>query len=76
MQVTGRFNASVVTAEALTFLINEAGMASGLGEWRNERKGMFGAFHLASMEEQELWERYQAGTGALPLPAGYQMAAE
>lgn len=76
MQISGRFNASVVTAEALTFLINEAGMASGLGEWRNERKGMFGAFHLASMEEQEVWERYSLGKGPLPLPAGYQMAAE
>jgi hypothetical protein len=76
MQISGRFNASVVTAEALTFLINEAGMASGLGEWRNERRGMFGAFHLASMEEQELWERFQSGKGPLPLPAGYQMAAE
>lgn len=76
MHVTGRFNASVVTAEALTFLINESGMASGLGEWRNERKGMFGAFHLASLEEQEMWERYSEGKGPLPLPAGYQMAAE
>lgn len=76
MHVTGRFNASVVTAEALTFLINESGMASGLGEWRNERKGMFGAFHLASLEEQETWERYLVGKGPLPLPAGYQMAAE
>lgn len=76
MQVTGRFNASTVTAEALTFLINESGMASGLGEWRNERKGMFGAFHLASLEEQDQWERYSEGKGPLPLPAGYQMAAE
>lgn len=76
MCVKGRFNASIVTAEALTFLINEAGMASGLGEWRNERRGMFGAFHLASLEEQDQWERYSEGKGQLPLPAGYQMAAE
>lgn len=76
MHVTGRFNASIVTPEALTFLINEAGMASGLGEWRNERKGMFGAFHLASLEEQDQWERYSEGRGPLPLPVGYQMAAE
>lgn len=76
LHITGRFNASTVTAEALTFLINESGMASGLGEWRNERKGMFGAFHLASLEEQDAWERYSEGKGPLPLPAGYQMAAE
>ena len=53
LKITGRFNSSVLTAEALTFLINESGMASGLGEWRNERKGMFGAYHLGSVAEQE-----------------------
>lgn len=76
MKVSGRFNSSIITPEALTFLINESGMASGLGEWRNERKGMFGAFHLADMEEQKAWESYAAGKGPLPIPASYQMAAE
>lgn len=76
MKVTGRFNASVITAEALAFLIQESGMASGLGEWRNERKGMFGAFHLANAEEEKEWESYANGKGSIPAPAGYQMAAE
>ena len=76
MKITGRFNASVITAEALTFLINESGMASGLGEWRNERKGMFGAFHLANLQEQHAWEAFAAGKGTMPVPASYHMAAE
>lgn len=76
MKVTGKFNSSVLTDEALGFLIMEAGMASGLGEWRNERKGLFGAFHMASPEEGAEWEAYAAGTGPLPLPYQYQQAAE
>ena len=76
MRITGRFNATVLTAEALAFLIQESGMSSGLGEWRNERKGMFGAFHLADADEEAGWDAYAAGSGPLPLPAGYAMAAE
>lgn len=76
MNVKGRFNTSVITPEALAFLIQEAGTASGLGEWRNERRGMFGAFHLADEAEEAAWNAFANGTGTLPLPAGYQMAAE
>lgn len=76
MRITGRFNASVLTAEALAFLIQESGMSAGLGEWRNERKGVFGSFHLADADEETAWERYKAGTGSLPLPVSYAMAAE
>lgn len=76
LKISGRFNASVITAEALTFLINESGMASGLGEWRNERKGMFGAYHLANLKEQEAWEKFASGKGAMPVPEGYKQAAE
>lgn len=72
LKINGRFNASVITAEALTFLINESGMASGLGEWRNERKGMFGAFHLADLEEQNAWDKFAQGKGKMPIPASYQ----
>lgn len=76
MKVTGRFNASVITAETLAFLIQESGMASGLGEWRNERKGMFGAFHLANAAEEKQWEAYAAKNGPLPVPENYRIAAE
>lgn len=76
LKITGRFNASVITPEALAFLIQESGMASGLGEWRNERKGCFGSFHLATAEEEAEWEAFKVGKGRLPTPESYRMAAE
>lgn len=76
MKVTGRFNASVLNAEQLAFLVQEAGMAYGLGEWRNERKGMFGAFHLADADEEKAWEDYAFHGGPLPAPFNYAIAAE
>lgn len=75
-RMTGRFNPDVLTAEQLAFLIDEAGLSSGLGEWRNEKNGMFGAFHLATEKEEASWERYIAGKGKLPIPVSYQQAAE
>lgn len=68
-RITGKINSDVLTEEALAFLIDEAGMACGLGEWRNERKGMFGAFHRATAEEEAAWEAFAAGAGPLPQPA-------
>jgi hypothetical protein len=76
MSITGRFNPRVLTAEALNFLINDSGMAAGIGEWRNERKGMFGAFHLGSLDEEKEWVKFAAGKGPLPIPASYKLAAE
>lgn len=75
MHVTGRYNTSILSDEALGFLIMEAGMAAGLGEWRNERRGLFGAFHLADAEESKQWDAFRAGKGSLPLPEGYKAAA-
>lgn len=76
MRVTGRINSTIITPEALAFLIQEAGMSSGLGEWRNERKGMFGAFRLANEAEETAWDAFASGKGELPVPEDYKMAAE
>lgn len=76
MRITGRFNASVISAEQLAFLIQESGLASGLGEWRNERKGVFGSFHLATATEEAEWEAYASGNGPLPVDETMKMAAE
>ena len=76
MKVSGQFNTTVLTADALAFLIQEAGMACGLGEWRNERKGVFGSFHLADAAEEKAWDAYADGSKPLPVPASYQLAAE
>jgi hypothetical protein len=79
MKVSGRLNPVVLTPEALTFLIRESGTSSGLGEWRNERRGMFGSFHPGNAEEEAAWDDYAAGRGPLPAPGWYeptQQAAE
>lgn len=75
IRVTGRFNSAVLTPEALAFLIQESGLSSGIGEWRNEKKGLFGAFHLADENEERAWDKFAAGNGALPIP-DYALAAE
>lgn len=75
LRISGRFNNSVLNETQLVFLISEAGPSFGLGEWRNERKGMFGAFHLAMPAEAKLWDAYAAGKGRLPGPMGQVRAA-
>lgn len=74
-RVTGRFNEDILNTEALGFLVDEAGIACGLGEWRNEKRGLFGAFHRATATEQAAWDAFADGRG--PLPAlEYALAAE
>lgn len=51
-QVRVNFNANVLSAEQILNLFQTAGFAVGVGEWRPERDGQFGRFHVAS--EQEL----------------------
>lgn len=75
MRLEGQYNPAILNPETLAFLIQEAGFSSGLGEWRNERKGVFGAFHLADSDEETEWEAHSNG-GPLPVPAEYKMAAE
>lgn len=76
MRITGEYNSTVITDEALAFLVNESGRACGIGEWRNEKKGVFGSFHLGSQAEEKAWEKYRAGKGKLPVPESYKLAAE
>lgn len=83
MRIDAKFNPEILTPDALAFLVTESGMSCGLGEWRNEKKGVFGGFHLASLEEETAWEEFAAGTGELPEPiqdnwatSGMPMAAE
>lgn len=51
MPVTISFNAGVVSAEQIANLINTAGFGVGIGEWRPERGGSYGRFHVATAEE-------------------------
>jgi hypothetical protein len=77
VKITGRFNKTVLSPEALSFLSSEAGLGIGIGEWRNERRGIFGAFRLANATEEAAWEKFAAGKGPLPVrEREYAQAAE
>lgn len=53
MPVTLKINASVISAEQVANLLNIAGFGVGLGEWRPEKNGQYGRFHVASSEEAD-----------------------
>jgi hypothetical protein len=42
-----RYNARLLTDEQVVNLFNTAGFAVGVGEWRPERNGMYGRFHVS-----------------------------
>jgi hypothetical protein len=50
-KLTIQHNASVISAEQIANLLNVAGFGVGVGEWRPERNGSFGRFHVASNKE-------------------------
>lgn len=41
-----KFNTSVISAEQIANLLNVAGFAIGIGEWRPEKNGQYGRFHV------------------------------
>lgn len=43
---TVRYNSAVLSLEQLINMINMGGFACGIGEWRAEKGGTFGAFHV------------------------------
>lgn len=43
-----RFNANVLSESQILNLLNTAGFAVGVGEWRPERDGQYGLFHVAT----------------------------
>jgi hypothetical protein len=44
--LTVRYNARVLTIEQIVNLFNIAGFAVGVGEWRPEKNGQYGLFHV------------------------------
>lgn len=46
VEITLRYNANVLSAEQIANLFNTAGFAVGVGEWRPQRDGSFGMFHV------------------------------
>jgi hypothetical protein len=52
-----QYNAGVMSAEQVVTLINLGGFASGVGEWRPQRNGIYGRFHVASAAEMKAFKR-------------------
>lgn len=46
VDIAMRFNANVLSPEQIANLFNTAGFAVGVGEWRPQRDGSFGMFHV------------------------------
>lgn len=46
MDLTIQYNSSVITPEQLVNLLNTAGFGCGLGDWRVQKGGDFGRFHV------------------------------
>jgi hypothetical protein len=51
MPVTLKFNAAVISVEQIANLLNTAGFGVGIGEWRPEKNGSYGRFHVGSEGE-------------------------
>lgn len=66
IRIVGRVNTRMLPSEALVFLAKEGGSATGIGEWRNERDGIFGSFHPARVNEADAWGKFASGKGPLP----------
>lgn len=48
-----RYNAQVLSPEQIVNLFNTAGFAIGVGEWRPQRDGSFGMFHVATSSDAQ-----------------------
>jgi hypothetical protein len=46
-----RVNARAITLEQLVHLFNQAGFSSGIGEWRPQKDGASGMFHVEGVQE-------------------------
>ncbi|WP_103173782.1 hypothetical protein [Paracoccus sp. SY] len=46
-----RFNANVLSEEQILNIVNVAGFAVGVGEWRPERDGSYGMFRVATEDD-------------------------
>lgn len=46
-----KYNTSAISAEQVANLLNVAGFGVGIGEWRPERNGSYGRFHVGGADE-------------------------
>jgi hypothetical protein len=69
MRVAVQYNRLLVTRSTVAALVDTAGFAVGMGEWRQERSGINGSFRLASEAEQKMidgWAKQPPKPPVLP----------
>jgi hypothetical protein len=49
INISIRFNANVISAEQVINLFNVAGFGVGIGDWRPQKSGSFGMFHVEAV---------------------------
>lgn len=54
MKIFVRFNSGVLSAAQIVNLFNTAGFGVGIGEWRSEKDGQYGMFHVADHKDLAL----------------------
>ena len=54
--LTVDFNANVLSAEQVVSLIHAGGFGCGIGDWRPEKDGANGRFHVATAEEMAAFQ--------------------
>ncbi len=59
-----KYNANVLSAEQILNLMQTAGFAVGVGEWRPERDGQYGRFHVATAAEMKVIDDIRNGRKA------------
>jgi hypothetical protein len=52
-KVLVKYNANVLSPEQILNILNVAGFAVGVGEWRSEKDGQYGLFHVATEAEHK-----------------------
>ena len=69
MRITGSVNPEVVPAHVVAFLVSQSGKGVGIGDWRNEKGGWFGSYHIIKDQaELKAWEKFAKGEGKCPSP--------
>lgn len=76
VKITGRYNPAMLDTMKIVTLVMDSGIATGVGEWRNEKDGVFGSYRMADEVEEKEWEAYARGEGPLPVSEAYRLAAE
>lgn len=56
-RVIVRYNANVLSPAQILNLLNTAGFAVGVGEWRPEKDGQYGLFHVATEAEIKMLDK-------------------